>query len=137
MKYIYRICIFALLFSPLLTFGAMDNPFIVCDPQPQGLIAGAPQGSNDCDFSKLILLINNVIQYLIFLATSIFSIVFMYAGYLYLTAMGDMGKVSKAHKLFWSAIIGFVIMLCAWLLVDFILTALVTNNPEKYRILSK
>jgi hypothetical protein len=28
-------------------------------------------------------------------------------------------------------------MLCAWLLVDFILTALVTNNPEKYRILSK
>jgi len=59
----------------------------------------------------------------------------MYAGYLYLTAVGDTGQISKAHGLFKNAIIGFIIILVAWLLVDFILTALLPD-PEKYRLLS-
>jgi hypothetical protein len=63
---------------------------------------------------------------------------FAYAGYLYLTAMGNSGQISKAHTVFLDAIIGFIIMLSAWLFVDFILTALLKgDNPSQYRLLGK
>lgn len=126
MKNLLRILIVIVAILPLFVSA---QTFIVCNP--------APPSGTDCDFSKLILLANNIIKYCIVLGTSIFSIVFMYAGFLYMTARGDTGQISKAHGLFWDAIIGFVIMLAAWLLVDFILVSLVKNNPGNYRLLSK
>jgi len=125
MKYFIQILVVVLISLPTLIYAQGLPRLIVCDPG----------GGNDCNFSSLLILTNNVIQYVIILATSVFSIVFMYAGYLYLTAVGDTGQISKAHGLFKNAIIGFIIILVAWLLVDFILTALLPD-PEKYRLLS-
>ena len=119
---------------PIFVYSAVLPNLIPCDPSP---IPGASGAKGDCDFSALITMANNIIKFCIVLGTSVFAIVFMYAGYLYLTAMGDTGQISKAHGLFWNAIKGFVIMLAAWLLVDFILTALIPNNSSDYRLLSK
>lgn len=91
----------------------------------------------DCDFNDLVGLANNIIQFCIVAGSIVFAIMFMYAGYIYLTAVGDTGKISKAHTYFWNSIIGFVIMLSAWLLVDFILTSLLGGEAVKLKILSK
>jgi hypothetical protein len=134
MKYLIRIFVIVLISIPILASAQILPKLVVCDPSP---FNGSSITNKTCDFSALLLVANNIIKFLIIIGTSIFSVVFMYAGFLYLTAVGDTGKISKAHGLFWNAIIGFVIMLAAWLLVDFILTALVKSDLSKYKILGK
>lgn len=77
--------------------------------------------TDDCNFNDLITLIGNVLRYLIYMvATPIAAIMFAIAGYYYLTAGEDAGKVKKAHDIFISVLWGFGIMLIAWALVSFI-----------------
>ncbi len=102
--------------------------FIVCDPVPT---QGGP--AVPCTFNSLLGLANLLIKFCITIGLSLFSIMFAYAGFLYLTAVGNEGKIKQAHTIFFDAIIGFVIMLGAWLLVDFIFSAL--KVPISYRLL--
>jgi hypothetical protein len=132
MKYIIRTVVVIVATLPLFVYSAGLPPLVVCDPSPTGAGSGL---SKVCDFSALITVANNIVRFCIVLGSSVFAIVFMYAGFLYLTARGDSAQISKGHSLFWNAIIGFVIMLMAWLFVDFIFTALVKNN--EFRLLSK
>lgn len=123
MKYLIKICVITLCLLPFVSSAY------------SGLI---PCSGPDCNYSSLLQLGNNIINYCIVIGTSIFSLVFMYAGYLYLTANGDTGQIGKAHGLFWNAIVGFVIMLSAWLIIDFILTNLIkSTDVSKYRLLGK
>ena len=133
MKYTIRIAIVIFASIPFLAYAQLPS-LIVCDP-----VQTSPGGATgDCTFSSIIGLANTVIKFLIILGTSVFSIMFMWAGFTYLTANGNTGKISKAHTYFLDAIIGFVIMLAAWLFVDFILTALVKGvNPNQYKLLGK
>ena len=95
-----------------------------------------PCDGPDCNFASLVSLGNKIINFCIVAGTSVFSIMFMYAGFEYLTAMGDTGKISKAHTYFTNAVYGFIIMLAAWLIVDFILKALIDSSSlSKYRLL--
>ena len=106
-----------------------QSNLVFCEPP------GAGSSGTPCDFSGLIVLVNKLISYCLYLGTSIFSIVFMWAGWLYITARGNTSQIGKAHGLFWNAIVGFVIMLSAWLIIDFILKSLVQNSSS-YRLLS-
>jgi len=79
-------------------------------------------GDEECDFEDLMVLIGGVLNYLIyFVATPIAAIMFAIAGFFYLTAGDDMGKVKRAHDIFISVLWGFGIMLIAWALVSFII----------------
>jgi hypothetical protein len=78
--------------------------------------------TNDCEFNDLIELVQRVLNYLIYIvAAPIAAIMFAIAGYMYLTAGDDTGKVKKAHDIFISVLWGFGIMLIAWALVSFVL----------------
>lgn len=83
-----------------------------------------PCTGTDCDFNSFLTLIGNVINYTIFIAVPIAAVAFSYAGFLYLTAVGDTGKIEEAHGIFKSVLTGVFIMLAAWLLVNAILTGL-------------
>lgn len=111
--------------------------FSICALPLMAMAAGGlvPCDGANCDFAKLIQLGNNVIKFCIVVGSSVFAIMFMYAGYLYLTAMGNSSQISQAHGLFTNAVIGFIIMLAAWLIIDFIFDALVKG--EQYRLLKK
>jgi hypothetical protein len=52
------------------------------------------------------------------------AIMFMYAGFLLITAAGDAGQITRAKGVFKNVIIGFVIMLAAVVLVKQLLTYL-------------
>lgn len=87
-----------------------------------GLVAC--EGAADCSFDKLLETINNVVNFIIVLATAIATIIFAWAGFLYLTAAGNSSKISQAHGMIWSAVIGFLIALSAGLIVKVILDTL-------------
>ncbi len=84
--------------------------------------------SGPCDWNDLITLGNNLINFLLTISVSLAAISFAYAGFLYMTAGGDTGKISKAHEILWKVVIGIVVSLGAWLIVHFIIVQLGVNT---------
>ena len=65
---------------------------------------------------------------MVFIAVPLAAIAFAWAGFLYLSARGNPGQISKAHGIFLNVAIGLGIVLIAWLAVDQILKALATTG---------
>ncbi len=85
-------------------------------------------GASDCDFNAFIRLVKNVINAFFIIAAPLAAVSFAYAGWLYLTSAGDVAKTTRAKYVFKMVLIGFVILLSAWLIVTTLLTALL--SPE-------
>ncbi|MBI5816860.1 MAG: hypothetical protein HZB09_00325 [Candidatus Yonathbacteria bacterium] len=84
-----------------------------------------PCNGADCDFNDFIDLINNVINFLMFkFAVPLAAISFAIAGVMILTAGGNTGQVEKAKEIFWNVLIGLIVALAAWLVVNAILVGL-------------
>jgi peptidoglycan biosynthesis protein MviN/MurJ (putative lipid II flippase) len=73
-------------------------------------------------------MITGLIGWLIIIATSVAALLFMYAGFLYLTSGGDDSKVKQAKAIFINTAIGFAIMLIAVLLVETIVDFLTSET---------
>ena len=77
-----------------------------------------------CDFTAFMTLINKVIQFVLFsLAIPIAAIMFLYAGFLLVTAGGAETK-TKAKGIFTNAVIGLALAAAAWLIVRTVLSIL-------------
>jgi hypothetical protein len=83
-----------------------------------------PCTGDDCNFCSLAQLGQNIINLAIFLAVFLSAILFAWAGWNYLTNMGDTGKIAKAHSVFVNVAVGFIIILAAWLIVDTLMKTL-------------
>ncbi len=87
-----------------------------------GLVPDCPNG---CNFNDLMIMINRVIKFLLFtIATPLAAIIFAYAGFLLITSGGDPGKKTQAKKIIGNLLIGYIIALAAWLIVNTIVTGL-------------
>jgi len=86
---------------------------------------------NPCGFNDAVKLVTNIISWLIYAGTVLSAIVFVYVGWLYLSAGGDEGKVKKAKEILWKVIWGFVIMVAAWLIIKTIETTLIGDSGIK------
>jgi len=83
-----------------------------------------------CTFDDLIILAQNVINFLIYaIAAPICAIMFVYAGWLYLSAGDNSGQINQAHAIFWNVLWGFIVILAAWLIVKFVVDFLVGTDP--------
>lgn len=81
--------------------------------------------SHPCDFNVLIGLINRLISFiLVDLALPLFALILIYVAWLFLSAGGSSENVTKAKKIFFNVIIGYIIALAAWLIVKTILSAM-------------
>ena len=76
-----------------------------------------PSCDTDCTYSHLLQLAQNILTFLIEISIPIAVIVFAVAGFMYMTAGGDESKIKSAHKIFRNTIVGFIIVLAAWLIV--------------------
>lgn len=77
-----------------------------------------------CNFNMLLALVNNLISFVLFtLATPLFALILIYAGWLYLSDQGSAENKNKAKKVLKNAFIGYIIALAAWLIVKGILWA--------------
>ncbi|MBP6857775.1 MAG: hypothetical protein KBC11_01080 [Candidatus Pacebacteria bacterium] len=91
---------------------------------------------NYCTFSDVLRTINNFITFLIttlFIPTLV--LLFMYAGFKYITAQGNPSKVANLKKMLMNIVIGMLLILCAWLIVKVILTTLVKNEDSALQFL--
>jgi hypothetical protein len=84
----------------------------------------------DCNCNNLIQVAQNVLFTGIYLAVFLSAVLFAWAGWKLLTAksMGDSHGIEGAKKILWNVIIGLVIILAAWLIVNTLFTALTSSK---------
>ncbi len=85
-----------------------------------------------CTICAGVTLIQNIINAAIGVAFPLSAILFAYAGFLYMTSGVSAGQISKAHGIFKSVAIGFVAVLCGWLVVDTLIHTVVLNSNSGY-----
>jgi hypothetical protein len=113
---------FIIISTPLaVTYAAGLVP--TCNTGEIDMLTG--QYSNPCNFSYFMDLINGLIKFMLFvIATPFVAIIIMYTGYLFLTAGGSAGQTEKAKKILFNVVIGYIIALAAWLVINTIMGAL-------------
>ena len=79
---------------------------------------------DQCNWEQFIALANRIIVFLVWLSAFLVVFAFCYAGFLYMTAFGEMGKIEQAHSIFKTALIGFFFVLCGWLIIATVLRVL-------------
>ena len=86
-----------------------------------------------CQVCHVIELGQRIINFLVGIASFLAVGLFAYAGWLMLSAAGDTGKVSTAHGIFTNVVVGMVIVLAGWLIVDTVMkwTFQGTTDEEK------
>ena len=82
-------------------------------------------GQAACTVCDLAQLAQNILNAGIYLAVILSAVLFAWAGFLYLTNVGNSGGVSKAKEVFGNVAIGLVIILASWLVVDIVMRTFV------------
>ena len=77
--------------------------------------------SEQCGWSDIVKLGQNILNFLIAFSVVIATLMFTYAGFLYLTAGGSPDKLKKANGIFVNVGVGFVFVLGAFLIVKLIM----------------
>ena len=78
----------------------------------------------DCQFCHLVSTGQNVMNWLVLVLTIIAGLLFAYAGLMLVTSTGNRTFKQKALTIFNNVIIGYLLVLAGWLLVDTTLKAL-------------
>ena len=81
-----------------------------------------------CDFDMLIIGVNRIIKFLLFLSIPLVGGMILYMGFKYLTANGDPGKLASAKKMFVPVALGLFWVLAAYIVVYTILDKLVADR---------
>lgn len=78
--------------------------------------------TNKCDLGSVFALLNNLIEFFIkIILFPIAVIMFVYAGFTYITAAGNPGKKVKVRTMIGHLIGGMILVLCAWVIVKTLL----------------
>jgi hypothetical protein len=106
MKIISKVCVISFIFLlglPVFVFAA-------------GLIPCG--GSTPCTLCHVFVLIKNLINVLSAIAIVLLGVGALVAAVLFITAAGDPGRISAGRQAITSAIVGFIIVLLAWVIVN-------------------
>jgi len=93
-----------------------------------GLVPCGGPGEPECQACYLIQLGNNIIDLLVGIAAVIGAIMFAVAGLKMATSGGNESAVSAAKQSMTNVVIGFVILLAAWLIVDTVMKTFVDQS---------
>lgn len=100
----------------LLTLGVMVLPFAA-----QAISFEDPSSTFRLGTSDLKAAVVNIINWILGLLGIIAVIMILYAGFQWMTAGGNEDKVESSKKMISAAVIGLVIILLAWAIVNFVL----------------
>jgi len=106
MQRILLVCAIGIFFAlPAIALAQFSNPLVPCD-------------GPTCEACHAVTLVQNILTFLVAIASFIAIAIFMWAGFLMVTAAGSEGKISKAKGMFTNVFIGIIIVLAGWLIVD-------------------
>ena len=118
------VIIFAPAFVMIEAKGLVPDCNTIIDTENGGFV-------DACNFDYAMTLINDLIDYFIkYLVTPLFAILFVYAGVLYITAGGGSKNTDKAKKILVNSLVGYLLALASWLIINTILTSLGYNGPN-------
>ncbi len=101
------------------------RPLISCGGKDQN---GLPQ--KDCDLGDLFNLMQSIINLVFIFAGLVVAAMFMYAGFLLITASGNSSQIQKAKNIFRRVVIGFIIMFLSYIIVRSLITQLDLNDQN-------
>lgn len=100
---------------------------------PCGRNADNPETANDetkeCSLCHLAYLANNLILFLFSIASVTALLALVIAGFLYISAGANPVAKNQAHQAIINLIKGYIVIFCAWLIVDFVMSAWGFINP--------
>lgn len=76
--------------------------------------------TGECGFQDFVAQINRIITFLFYFAVIVGTLALIYAGFLLLTSGGNSSKAEEAKKVFYKVVVGFIWILVAFLIVQFI-----------------
>lgn len=82
------------------------------------------QPNTECGWVQLVQLGSEILSFAIYIAILGATAVIVFAGWKMLTANGDEGAVKEGKKMLWAAIVGIIVTMSAYMLVQFVLTKL-------------
>ncbi len=119
-----------LLFIPALLLIVFTSFIAPETAAAQGVI-GIPCEGAECNFCDFVTLANSVISWLIGVLAVIFGAMVFAAGFGLVTSGGNTSKLEEAKKSLTNALIGLIIVLASWLIVDTLLKATLPNGSTQ------
>jgi hypothetical protein len=74
--------------------------------------------------TNLTIIIGRVIRILLNMVGVILFIMFLYAGFLWMTAAGNEERITKAKKIIINSVIGAVVLVGAWVITNFVINSI-------------
>lgn len=96
-----------------------------------GLVPCGGPGEPACQACYVVELVNRVVSWLVFILGTIAAIIIVYAGFKLVTSGGNRHAKEEAKSLISNMIIGYVIVLAGWLLIDFGMKALLIDGETR------
>lgn len=87
-------------------------------------------GCGECSQCDILKVIQNIVQFILKIAGPLAILAIILGGFLYVTSGGSEERAQMAKKAITAAIIGFVIVLVAWVLVNFIIQTLTGGSQN-------
>lgn len=116
-KVLFVLILFSLLFVVLPFFQVQAASLVPCG---QG-----PPGTTRCELSDIFLLILNVYNFIVWtIATPLAGILVVLGGITMIFAAGNPNLASTAKRILWGAFIGWLLIWCAWLIINTVFLAL-------------
>ncbi len=84
-----------------------------------------PENNENANFS---LMVGNILRGLFGLLGTVFLVLVMYGGFIWMTASGNDESVNKAKKIITQATIGLFVMVLAYALTDFIFGTIISST---------
>jgi len=131
MKFFFILLIVAMLAFSFMSIEVLARDYPAIDFTDTGTGLVTCEGP-DCNLCSLVGLVQNVINFMVYVAIFVATLMITYAGILYVTAGGSEDRLKKAHGIFWKVLIGFIIILAAWMIVDLIFKALVPIDGQPF-----
>jgi hypothetical protein len=81
-----------------------------------------------CGWKELAPIVNELLQNIILLGIFIATMMIFYAGYVLVKGQGSPGSISSAKKIFLNIVIGLILLVGAYYIVEFILNSIGLND---------
>ncbi|PIR73360.1 MAG: hypothetical protein COU40_02880 [Candidatus Moranbacteria bacterium CG10_big_fil_rev_8_21_14_0_10_35_21] len=125
--------ILLLLVSFSFAYAPAQAQVVLEEPAWQGLVpCGRNSGVNgeteQCNLCHLIIGIKRIVQYGLYLVTTIAFIGIFIAGVMYIISSGDEAMITQAKSFLKASLIGFTVVISAWLIINVTFWVIAAKN---------
>ncbi|MFM2423657.1 MAG: hypothetical protein RLZZ70_42 [Candidatus Parcubacteria bacterium] len=114
-----------------ITSSVLEGGTIISNTAAQSLASFAQCNGRDCTTCNVVHIANGLIKWLIGFLFVLFAVILAWAGFGLVTSGGNQGALDTAKEKFSNAIIGILLVLSAWLIVDTLMRGLVGNSENR------